>query len=107
MRYGTPVEGERLSASVAAAGSGSGRVPLFAPTRASTLLSLPKLPKTPHRVNTSSTFHPQLRPKAPFCVNFPATRVLKTQRKQGIFSADCEKLRRRVRAGRVTRAVGE
>jgi hypothetical protein len=59
----------------------------------------------PHFVHICAPEASQKRPKAPFCVNFPATRVLKTQRKQGIFSADYEKLRRRVRARRVTRAV--
>jgi hypothetical protein len=55
----------------------------------------------PHFVNISPTFALRKRPKPPFCAHFRVADNAKTQRKQGILDADCGKLRRKVRAGRV------
>jgi hypothetical protein len=108
---GTPVEGERLSTSVAAAGSGSGRVPLFASTPTDNLLSLPKPPpQTPHCVNTSSTFRPHFAqicaPKTPFCAHFASLMARKRKESKGFFVPTPKNLRQGVGRAHHTGSVG-
>jgi hypothetical protein len=48
------------------------------------------LPQIPHN---SPHFRLSKAPQTALCAHFPATSTQKTQRKQGIFSADYEKLK--------------